>query len=956
MPEDQVLVPLRVLILEDNEDDTHLLLRSLRQNGFEVDPVVANDESKYRAAIYEDLDLILADFSLPGFDAPRALEILNDSALDVPFIVVTGTVEEDEVVKCMRLGAADYLLKDRLVRLGEAVSHALTARKMRGESRRAEVELAEAREQAQKDYDMLLGRLEALAQRVGLARNSASIYRALFDFCIEQTATDGIFVARYDEDSELRTCVFSMNLANGKYEEHDVSRLPPLPLTDSPQSRAVIAGEVLITHELPEVLKVVPSYDVGGDEDDELEPLSSAAVPLRVLGRIIGVFEVQSTKPRAFREADVVALTTAANYAAIALENVGLLARERELRLAAEDTERRYRELVEQASDAIIVFDGRGALLHANSTAFRMAGIAGKPPQEINVRDWMSPEDLAEHPLRYGNLEVGATLLSERRFRRPDGSDLPVEINTKRLSEDTYQAIVRDVSERKLVEEALLNEKNFSDTVINSLPGIFYLVDEDFGLVRWNANLTAVTGYDDAAVEDLSPLEFFAAEQREYLAKYMRLVLNRGTGSVQANLLTKEGKSVPYAFSAVCLKMDGRKFVAGTGQDVSRQQEAEERERKLNLELENRLARLSALHEIDMAITGSVDLRLTLNVVLDKVVRELSIDAGSIWIFEKPNQAFRCVVTRGLPETAGRRPEVRLGKGPLGRCGLERTVMRLGNGEIAENNLLLNGSREFTDYLALPLISKGQLQGVLEVFNTAEQSLDDDRLEFLEALGLQTAIAIDNVTMFQDLERSTVDLTLAYDATIEGWARALDMRDHETEGHSRRVTELTLLLARQMGVEGDDLAHFRRGALLHDIGKLGVPDAILTKPGPLTEDERNVMQRHAHRGYELLAPITFLRPAIEIPYCHHEAWDGSGYPRGLSGEEIPLAARIFAVADVFDALTSDRPYRRAWPRAKALDYLRERSGIQFDAQVIRAFLELDLPAEENTGKDGIAPE
>jgi HD-GYP domain-containing protein (c-di-GMP phosphodiesterase class II) len=166
----------------------------------------------------------------------------------------------------------------------------------------------------------------------------------------------------------------------------------------------------------------------------------------------------------------------------------------------------------------------------------------------------------------------------------------------------------------------------------------------------------------------------------------------------------------------------------------------------------------------------------------------------------------------------------------------------------------------------------------------------------------------------------------------------MDLRDKETEGHSQRVTETTLLLAQKMGLGEEELVQMRRGALLHDLGKLGVPDSILNKPGSLTDEERAIMNQHPALAYELLSPIEFLRPALDIPYCHHERWDGSGYPRGLQGEQIPLSARIFAVGDVYDALTSDRPYRKAWPRSKALDYIREKSGHEFDPQVVEAFL------------------
>ncbi|HRQ24520.1 MAG TPA: PAS domain S-box protein [Anaerolineales bacterium] len=181
------------------------------------------------------------------------------------------------------------------------------------------------------------------------------------------------------------------------------------------------------------------------------------------------------------------------------------------------------------------------------------------------------------------------------------------------------------------------------------------------------------------------------------------------------------------------------------------------------------------------------------------------------------------------------------------------------------------------------------------------------------------------------------NLQEAYEKTIEGWVRALDLRDRETEGHTQRVTELTLKVARTLGFNEDELAHIRRGALLHDMGKMAIPDEILQKPGPLNEAEWEKMRHHPIYAYEMLSHIAYLHPALEIPFHHHERWDGSGYPRGLRGEEIPLAARLFAIIDVWDALSSDRPYRKKLPRGEVVQYIKEKSGILFDPKLVDIF-------------------
>ena len=246
----------------------------------------------------------------------------------------------------------------------------------------------------------------------------------------------------------------------------------------------------------------------------------------------------------------------------------------------------------------------------------------------------------------------------------------------------------------------------------------------------------------------------------------------------------------------------------------------------------------------------------------------------------------------------------------------------------------------FATYSAVPLIAKGEVKGVLEVYQRSPSTKGTEWVEFLETLAGQVTIAIDNSQLFTNLQRSNLELSLAYDATIEGWSRALDMRDSVTEGHTKRVTEMALRLARIMGMSESDLVHMRRGILLHDMGKMGIPDAILLKPDALTEEEWKTMHMHPQYPFEMLAPTSYLRPALDIPGSHHEKWDGTGYPRELKGEQIPLAARIFAVVDVYDALTSDRPYRKAWPKEKAIQYILDEKGKFFDPRVVDIFMSL----------------
>ncbi len=364
---------------------------------------------------------------------------------------------------------------------------------------------------------------------------------------------------------------------------------------------------------------------------------------------------------------------------------------------------------------------------------------------------------------------------------------------------------------------------------------------------------------------------------------------------------------------------------------------------RLFQETQQRFSRIESLREIDLAISGSLNLPTTLDVLLGQLIKTLKVDATAVLLHQPELNALEYVSGRGFQTELMMETSIQLGKGLAGKAALDRKILHISDlrtqNASFENSSLLE-KEGFVSYIGVPLISNQVVVGVLEVFNRTHLDPDHEWLDFLEALAGQAAIAIDRLNLYADLERSNLELIRAYDATIEGWARAIELRDGDTEGHSRRVVQLTVQLAEMMGIHGKDLANIQRGALLHDIGKMAIPDAILLKPGPLTDEEWRIMKQHPVHAYKMLSGIEYLRTANEIPYCHHERWDGSGYPRGLSGDEIPLSARIFSVIDVWDALQADRPYRKAWTWKEALSYIQEQSGKQFDPQIVSYFLEL----------------
>jgi PAS domain S-box-containing protein len=498
-----------------------------------------------------------------------------------------------------------------------------------------------------------------------------------------------------------------------------------------------------------------------------------------------------------------------------------------------------------------------------------------------------------------------------------------------------------DLEERNRQVLAALNdsERRYRSIFENALEGIFRITPSE-GFVDVNPALVQMLGYDSVAevmALDLRKDVFADPQELRYLIDQHRS--KRAIRNFEAVWKQKSGDSISVSIdSRIIFDSDGRAvYYEGMAQDITARKRVEEK-------LQHQFRRLAALRAIDLAITTNFDLRLILNLLLDQSLPQLGVDAAAVLLLNAHMQTLEYAAGRGFWGDAIARARVPLGEGPAGRAAIERRsiyISDLVNLDDAGAGQGLEGEG-FVSVYVIPLIIKGAVKGALELFNRGSISPKADWKDFAEMVAEQAAIAIDNIALFEDLQRSNTNLAMAYDTTLEGWSRALDLRDRETEGHTRRVTELTLRLSRAMGLGESELAHIRRGAILHDIGKMAIPDSILLKPAPLNEEEWEIMRRHPVYAYEMLSPIDYLRPALDIPYCHHEKWDGTGYPRQLRGEQIPPAARIFAVVDVWDALRSGRPYRAAWSQEKVLEHIRSLKGSYFDSRVVEQFLKLDI--------------
>lgn len=359
--------------------------------------------------------------------------------------------------------------------------------------------------------------------------------------------------------------------------------------------------------------------------------------------------------------------------------------------------------------------------------------------------------------------------------------------------------------------------------------------------------------------------------------------------------------------------------------------------------LERRLRELVILHTIDVAMTNTLDLSFVLEQALQLAVEHLGVDAAAVHLLDQETNRLTCRAALGFRTVHIWHSRPALGEGLLGSVALERAPIFL----VGRETLLQRCKRHrlveeenFAAYGGFPLAVRGEVVGVLEIFHRESLEFRLEWKRFGELIAGQLAVALQNATLYSDLEHLHAELLTAYDSTIEGWARALESRDVDTERHCVRVAELAVELAMFVGYSAEQLTHLRRGALLHDIGKIAVPDAILRKPGPLTPEEWALMREHPRVALEILRPIKFLAPALDVPGYHHERWDGGGYPFGLAGSAIPHPARLFAVVDVYDALTSDRPYRKAWPPSEALAYIATNAGAHFDPDLAHAFLQL----------------
>lgn len=640
------------------------------------------------------------------------------------------------------------------------------------------------------------------------------------------------------------------------------------------------------------------------------------------------------------------------------------------------ESQERYQTLVDMMPDSIIVHT-QGVMKFVNPAATKLLG-AEKPIDLIGKQfvDFVHQDyrQAVLDRIRFSQIEGKSLPPLEEKLYRLDGKLIEVEVTgTPLIFEDqpASQLILRDITDRKQHEKELEAVASVSSKLrmANNLDEMLPIVlDEAIAAV--SASEGTITLTNEAGDHEI-------LIGRGARALPVGKVIPRGQGLTSE--VVKSG--VPYINNHFRTQPDPRtvklsdieptqalaiipitaeNHVIGT-LGLGRNSAFESNDiviltaildiggsalhrSELFDQTQQRLRRLRSLREIDTAIASSFDLGLTLDVVVTQAINELQADACCALLLND-EQVLKFGAGKGFRTNLVTTADVKIGQGLAGRVAKERTFVEapvIADALPPAELEVMVAQEGFASYYAAPLIAKGKVIGVLETYQRSPVSRNEEWKDFLNTLAGQAAIAIDNATLFDDLQHSNQDLRKAYDRTIEGWAHALSLRDMETVEHSRRVTEMTVKLSRAMGMSDDQLVQVRRGALLHDIGKMSIADHILRKTGPLDESEWVQMRKHPEFARQMLSPVEFLHPAMPIPISHHEKWDGTGYPQGLKSKQIPLEARIFAIVDVWDALTSDRPYRAAWSDEKTRQYLQEQSGKHFDPKVVDAFFQYIL--------------
>ena len=748
-----------------------------------------------------------------------------------------------------------------------------------------------------------------IAQSTISSNNLDELFQSIHTVLMDLMPAQNFFIALYDPETDLVSFPY--------YVDQFDSAPPPQKRQKGLTEYVLRTGKPLLAN--PEVFAML--VEKGEVESIGAPSVDWIGIPLLIENRTIGVMGVQTySEGIRFKKRDEQMLTFVSAQVAIAIER-------KRAEQALTSSTKRNELLIQASTDCIFLESLSGKILDCNTIAEELYGYSREEMQSMNVTDLVEREFISDKPDYLSwQIEQGGRFSNIPNVKK-DGTVFPVEVSTKITDiEGTKFAVayVRDITERKKTENAILeSEAKFKALAETAAAGIFIHRDAQFLYV--NPMWCEITGYQEEELLKTSLWQILNHGEGEQVRQKYADLLREESGMIrfETAFYDKAGEKKWLDITAGFIDYQGEKATIGTAIDITHR-----KHREHDLEV---VAQISDALRADMTRES---IRATL---LVEMMSLLSIDGAIISTMEErealPNlvRSTGCWISidnRKLKANEGLSGFIiASGKPYTNLCASKDPYFAFP--ELITNLVTLAG---------VPLITKGETIGSIIIGSTRVMS--ENELRLLKTIGDLAASAIHRSDLYEQTSVQAYELKQAYDATLEGWAHALELRDKETQGHSLRIANMTLDLAKRMGYDGQSLENVRRGALLHDIGKMGVPDTILLKPGRLTEDEWAIMQKHPTYAFEMLSELPYFKEALDIPYCHHEWWDGSGYPRGLKGEEIPIAARIFAIVDAWDALVSDRPYRKAWLKQNALKHIVDQSGTHFDENVVRCFVEM----------------
>lgn len=748
-----------------------------------------------------------------------------------------------------------------------------------------------------------------IAQSTISSKSLDELFQSIHDVLLELMPADNFFIALYDSAADVISFPYHV-------DQCDTAPLPRKPRKGLTEYVLRTGKTLLINPEVFAMLK----------EKGEVENIGTASVdwigiPLKIENQTIGVMVLQTySEGIRFTKHDEQMLTFVSAQVAIAIER-------KRAEQALSTSTKRNDLLIQASTDCIFLESLNGDILDCNEISEQLYGFTREEMLSMKITDLVSKEFAADKPdyLKW-QIEQGGRLSNIPNVRK-DGSIFPVEVSTKITDiEGTKFAVayIRDITERNKSENAILeSEAKFKALAQTAAAGIFIHRDDQFLYV--NPMWCEITGYTESELLKNNLWNIIDQEDGVRVRQKYIDLLREESGMVrfETALYTKAGEKKWLDITAGFIDYQGEKATIGTAIDVTHR-----KHREHDLEV---VAQISDALRTDLT---REQIRAT---ILSEAMDLLSIDGAIISTVEQGEDLPHLVRATGCWSSIDNH-KLKANEGLSGFI--------VGSGKPYAN---FYASRdpyfafpELTTNLitvaGVPLNTKGETIGSIIIGST--RVMTENELRLLKTIGDLAANAIHRSDLYEQTSVQAYELKLAYDATLEGWAHALELRDKETQGHSLRIANMTLELANRMGYKEQGLENVRRGALLHDIGKMGVPDTILLKPGGLTEDEWSIMKKHPTYAYEMLSELPYFKEALDIPYCHHEWWDGTGYPRGLKGTEIPLAARIFAIVDAWDALVSDRPYRKAWVKQNALKHIIDQAGTHFDENVVNCFVSM----------------